>query len=368
MTSPFQLLFWPFVLLFCLSSQAAEICRFEVGNCDLVSDGRCLAKNYACGRYETVISALYLESFAPTTEQKYYLGASLYGLYIGNRAKSLQCEYAQAVKDQLSDFLLDKEERFRKGDGQFGTIENMNQIYHATQILSDLKKVEGCLESALTRSRVNNMAMQFALSGVKEYFITPSSLGQQEIDSITMALRGFVSKASEIETGLAMREIEIETGFRHLENIMGTFATIFGKVTRSDNASKVDVSLEVIEQLEAKSSIFFRDSKLHEKRFRDALGGVSPEEYSNLRTQTIIRAERMLKESSFVLDLLGATLPDPEDSQKPLWILSDEVNKEDDGRTIGKNLNDLHQEWKDFATRAGHCRGSAAKNLWYCKL
>ncbi|MBF0314126.1 MAG: hypothetical protein HQK50_07710 [Oligoflexia bacterium] len=345
-------------------ARAAEICKFEIANCDLLRDNQCLAKNYACGRYDTITSTLYVETYAPTLVQKYYLGAALYGLYVRNRTKSLECEYALAAKDYLSDFLLDKELRYRES-GLFGTSENMNQVYHATQLLNDLASVEGCLESALTRARVQNLASNYTLSGIKDFFLNPSALARQDMDSLNDTLRSFVSNASEIETGLAMREVEIESGFRHLANVLAIFREIFGSVNVRGNS--VEINLDKLTQTENKSSIFFRDSQIHERRFKNALGNISPEEYSNMRTQNLLKASQMLKESAFALDLVGAMLPSPEDAQRPLWLLWSEVNKEDDGKKISTALSEITRDWKNYGVRLGHCSGPGASTRWYCK-
>lgn len=350
-----------------ISVNATDICAFENERCDMRSDNKCLAVNYACGRYETIVSTLYAESFAPTVVQKYYIGASLYGMYVQSRAKSLECEFAKAANEYLTDFLQEKEMRFQES-GQFGTTENMNQIYHATQLLNDLKNVEGCLESALTRSRVIQMSRAFAFSDIKSVFLSPTEESRGHMDSLNIMIRSLVSKASEIETGLSLRDVEVESGRRYLNNVMDIFRDIFGEVeVRRDGG--LNVNLQVLRDLSEKSALYLRDSKRHEDSFKRALGGVTPEEYANLRTNNIILAEEMLKKSAFAIDLVGVLLPSPMDVASPLWQLANQVNQEDEGRMIGKVLVDIRQDWKDYGVRQGHCRGNTpvSSKPWYCR-
>ena len=111
------------------------------------SDAACLERTYACGEYDTIIQALFVERFEPTPDQKYFIGASFYGRHIRERAAGIQCEMVKFSREYLTDYLSGIETRFTDV-GTFGTVRQMDQIYHATQMVADLGDVTGCPESA----------------------------------------------------------------------------------------------------------------------------------------------------------------------------------------------------------------------------
>lgn len=344
---------------------AGQFCTHEIVGCDLVRDDNCLEKTYACGKYQTLIHTLYAEDYAPTTVQKYFLGASLYGLYIRNRAKSLQCEYMKAAKENLEDFLLEKELQFTS-KGTFGTANHMNQTYHATKMINDLKGVSGCLESAYTRSKIERLSKAITMKNAKSVFLAPNDQMKDHLDSIILGLRGFISKASDLETGIVMRRIEIKTGERHLNNIKEIFKEIFGEVQVA--GQDVIVKTDILSELERKSGGYLKEVKLQELEFKQALGGISPEEYSNIRFLNIKEAMDFMKKSAFHINILGEVInADPSKPFGKVWVA---LNSSDGGQEVKDSLAEIKRSWKSYGVESGICEragtGAARTKKWFC--
>lgn len=354
-------------LAFPLSAFSAPVCRQDITNCDPVSDDNCLEKLYACGRYDHIVHTLWTEDFDSTAVQKYFIGVSLYGMYVRSRAKSLQCEYAKGAKENLEDYLMEKEGKFHE-KGTYGTVGHMNQLYHATKILNDLKGLTGCLESAFTRARMKNFAKGVALNEGKSVFLAPSDSMKDMLNSIILAIQGFVSKASDLETGLALRRIEIKTGERYLNNIKVIFKEIFGDVQVTPD-NDVTIKTDVLAGIEKKSSGFLREVNQQEFDFKRALGGVNPEEYSNIRLRNITEAYNMLKKTAFHINMVGEVMN--MDKSRPFGKLWTALNAPDGGLEIKNSLSEIKKSWKNYGNESGLCErvgtGNGRPQRWYCK-
>ena len=345
------------------SSRAQDICRDGLTSCDILTSDTCLAKHYACGGYETIVRTLYAESYAPTVVQKYFIGASLYGLYTRTRSKGLQCEYVRAAREYLDDYLTKKQLEFTSG-GSFGSVGQMNQLYHATKMYEDLKKVTGCLESAYTRARIEAVAQAEAIATSKSFFLNAPDDMKSEFDTIRQALRGFVSKASDLETGMALRRIEIQSGNRHVGIIVEIFADIFGNVTVS--GGDVAISTNTLDSLGQKSERYLTEVEQEEHEFTQALGGISPEAYAQIRAENIRNAQDMLKQSAFHIEMIGELLPT--DKSKPFWTLQKAINAPGAEREAFEGLEKVKNGWKAYGEGSGECRLSTGhKQRWYCK-
>lgn len=340
-----------------------QICTDELASCDLQTNQACLARTYACGRYDTVVRTLFIEDFAPTLDQKYYIGASMYGLYIRARAKSLECEYVKTGKEYLFDYLTAKELEFTTG-GSFGTVVQMDQLYHATRMYDALEAVPGCVESAFTRARVQAIARAEAIDSSKSVFLRPSDQMRASFDTIVLALRSFVSRASDLETGVALRRVEIQSANTHLDVIKAIFAEIFGTVSVENNA--VSVNTATLDGLEQKAGGFLADVEVEQAEFKAALGGVTPEQYADIRTENIRNAEQMLKESAFHINMIGELLPT--DTNRPFWKLWQILNAAGDEKLAADNLAAVKAGWKAHGQSVGICASpSAAQERWYCR-
>lgn len=119
---------------------AQSICAPTLTACDLQSDMACLERHYACGEYDTIISTLFAETFDRTPDQKFYLGAAFYGRQVRERSAGAQCEMVRFARDNLTDYLGTLDAQFNE-TGSFGSVRQMDQIYHANQMLTDLGDV-----------------------------------------------------------------------------------------------------------------------------------------------------------------------------------------------------------------------------------
>ena len=342
---------------------AQQICGSALSQCDLLTDATCLEKTYACGEFDTVIQALFVERFEPTADQKYFIGASFYGRNIRQRAAGVQCEMVKFSREYLTDYLSQIETEFTTS-GTFGTVRQMDQIYHASQMLTDLGNVTGCPESALTRASVEDVARSEAVRYARSVFLEPPPEARSAFDTLLLTLRGFVSKASDLETGIALRRVEIKSAKTHLDAIRSIFSEIFGPVSGTGAALAVDTT--ILDGLQTKTTQMLRSVEVSEAEFKTALGGVTPEQYSDLRNQTVANAENFLKVSAFHINMIGVVLPT--DPAKPFWQLDAEVHADSAAQEAFDDISQIKADWKAHGQATGICaQPAAADRVWYCR-
>lgn len=355
------------VLLALISGQgdarAQEICGAALAACDLQTDIACLEKTHACGEYDTVIQTLFVEDFAPTADQKYYIGAAFFGRHVRERSAGIQCEMVKFSREYLTDYLSTLDLQFTE-TGSFGTVRQMDQLYHATQMLSDLSEVSGCPESALTRARIAVIARSAAVAFAKDVFLHPPGAARDAFDTLVLSLRSFVSRASDLETGIALRRIEIRSAQTHLGAIRGVFGEIFGPV--SGAGATVAVDTRVLDGLQTRTAGMLRDVEIEESAFASALGGVSAEQYAGIRSATVAQAEEFLKVSAFHINMIGVLLPT--DPARPFWRLAAEVGAETPGKAAFADLARIRSDWAAHGATTGICaQPGATARVWYCR-
>lgn len=341
----------------------AQVCGPALAQCDLRDDDGCLKKHYACGNYETIIQTLFVEDAGLTNDQKYFLGGSFYGLYIRERAKGLECEMVKFGREQLTDYLTALQQQFATS-GSFGTVGQMDQLYHGTQMLDALNAVNGCVESAFTRARIQAIARSEALDRSKNVFLNPPTEARQAFDTLMLRLRKFVSDASDLETGIALRRVEIQSARNHLAAIGEIFKKVFGTVSISGTAVTVDSA--TLDGLAAGAAARLATVAAEEADFKAALGGISAEEYAGIRSQNVANAEQLLKESAFHINMIGKALPT--DTAKPFWRLVEALNTPNPGKAASDDLAAIRQAWRERGTQTGVCaQPQAAQRVWFCR-
>lgn len=342
---------------------AQEICGAALAGCDLQRDMPCLERTYACGEYDTVIQTLFVEDFAPTADQKYFIGAAFFGKQVRERSAGVQCEMVKFSREYLTDYLSTLDLQFTE-TGSFGTVRQMDQLYHTTQMLSDLGEVAGCPESALTRARIAAVSRAAAVAFSKDVFLHPPSEAREAFDTLVLSLRSFVSRASDLETGIALRRVEIRSAETHLGAIRDVFTQIFGPVSGSGASLSVDTG--VLDGLHTKTGRMLRDVEIEESAFAAALGDVSAEEYAAIRSDTVARAEEFLKVSAFHINMIGVLLPT--DPARPFWRLAEQVGAETAGKAAHADLLQIREDWAAHGAATGICaQPAAAQRVWYCR-
>ncbi|MBQ0810690.1 MAG: hypothetical protein KBT80_10700, partial [Roseovarius sp.] len=171
---------------------AQAFCGPTITACDLQQDQLCLERVLACGEYDTIIATLFAEDVAPKLDQKFALGAAYFGNHVRARATGVQCRAVVKGREWLRDYLGSVDTEFRQS-ASFGTLAQMRQIYHATQMLGELDQVGGCPESALTRARVQAIAAAEATRFARAIFLTPPDAVADVMGTLNIALRTFVS-------------------------------------------------------------------------------------------------------------------------------------------------------------------------------
>ena len=342
---------------------AQDICGPALSACDIRNDGECLARTYACGEYDLIIAGLFAETLAPTPDQKYYLGAAFFQRQIRERAAGAQCEMVKFAREYLADYLLDVDAEFSRSQS-FGTLRQMDQIYHANRMLSDVGEIPGCPESALTRARIATLAQAEADRYARDVFILPPPPALDAFGTLQLALRGVVSKASDLETGIALRQVELRSAATHLLAVRQIFADIFGPVTGSGTAIATDTT--ILDGLLSRTRDMLREVERQEDAFAAALGGVSPEAYATIRSQTVSQAEAFLKESAFHINMIGVLLPT--DPARPFWQLRARLDAETPGKAAHDGLAQIRADWAAAGQRSGICaQPGAADRVWYCR-
>lgn len=353
------------LLLFCapLAVKAQGFCGAALTACDVQQDTQCLERTLACGAYDTVLATLFVEDAAPTLDQKYAIGASFFGNHIRERSRGRSCEMVVFGRDYLREYLGAVDTAFRE-TGQFGALRQMRQIYQATQMLSELDAVQGCPESALTRARVQAIARAEAVRFARDVFLAPPDAVVDAFGTLQLALRGFVSKASDLETGIALREIEIESAARHLGLIRVLFDEVFGAVSGEGHGISVDSA--ILDDLVADNAARLRRVEIRESAFATALGGVGPEEYADIRTQTVSNAQAFLKASAFHINMIGVLLPT--DPARPFPQVEEAVNAETPARAARDQMAQIREDWRALGAQSGLCAQSgAADRVWFCR-
>jgi hypothetical protein len=344
-------------------SFAQPICGAALAACDLQSDTACLERHYACGEYDTIISTLFAETFDRTPDQKFYLGAAFYGRQVRERSAGAQCEMVKFARDNLTDYLATLDAQFTE-TGSFGSVRQMDQIYHANQILADLGDITGCPESALTRARIATVAQSEAVRYARAVFLNPPSEAREAFDSLLLSLRSFVSRASDLETGIALRRVEISSATTHLGAIRDVFAQVFGPV--SGTGATIAINTAILDGLQTKTTAMLRNVEIEEASFAAALGGISAEEYASIRATTVSNAEAFLKESAFHINMIGMLLPT--DPARPFWQLAKDLAAESAGKAAFDDLRQIREDWAAHGVATGICaQPGAAGRVWYCR-
>ncbi len=344
-------------------AMAQAFCGPSITACDLQQDQLCLERVLACGEYDTIIATLFAEDVAPSLDQKFALGAAYFGNHVRARATGVQCRAVVKGREWLRDYLGTVDTEFRQS-ASFGTLAQMRQIYHATQMLGELDQVGGCPESALTRARVQAIAAAEATQFARAIFLTPPDAVADVMGTLNIALRTFVSQASDLETGIALRRIEIEAAGRVLGNVRGLFDEVFGGVSGEGAALRVDSA--VLEQLMADGRPRLRRVENREDAFRVALGGFGPADYAEVRTETVRTAQGFLKESAFHINMIGVLMPT--DPARPFPQLEGILGADSPANAARDALSLIRADWRALGDANGNCMlPNATERVWYCR-
>lgn len=349
-------------LIFPVLASAQDECGLQLAACDLIVESSCLESHYACGEYDTIIQSLFAERLGLTDDQKYFLGAAFFGKHIRERATGQQCEMVTYGRDNLFEYLSAVSAQF-SDTGSFGALRQMDQIYHASQMIGQLNLISGCPESGFTRARIESIASAEADRYSRTVFLSPPTEASESFGSLQLALRSFVSRASDLETGIALRRVEISSARNHLETIRTIFSEIFGAVTGTGDQLSVDTT--VLKELEQTTQKRLRDVEIKETEFSAALNGVDPEQYAQIRADTVANAQGFIRHSAFHINMIGILMPT--DPARPFWQLVEAVNAEGPGKAARDDLAKIRQDWATFGEEQGICSQPGSDNLWYCE-
>lgn len=236
-----------------LFSTGFDVCSANK-KCSIENDDECLKMAYACGKYYQIVSVLKLETNRMDRIKQYFLGSAYYGLFFQSDLITDKCKYRKKAKSLLKDYLIVVKKTYSV-DGDY---YERQYTYHAAKTLKVLESFSGCVDdgmtiedakSYITEKIVFIMENIFTSDDQKKSGIDISAAKEEMLKQVNFV----VSKASEFQTTLSMKLIELKSAERHLENIANVFISDFGakngeKSIRSDSSVKDFTQLEKLEQ------------------------------------------------------------------------------------------------------------------------
>lgn len=216
---------------------------------------KCLYVNIACGKYKEIISVLTMEVTGISLKEKYFLGSAYYGLFFRASLQDDKCQYARSAKNVLRDYLLQMSRAYHKDDGgNWGTSFDMQLVYHATKMYKNLDQFSGCLNDGMTYEEASILVKEQTVSFIDNIFLDSSNKEISDAKkSIFDKVNDIISKASDFETKMAMKIVELNTAERHLNEIALVFQNEFGIDKKADlNKIKVLDDYAILSSLKNK--------------------------------------------------------------------------------------------------------------------
>jgi hypothetical protein len=331
---------------------------------------QCLQKLLACGKYETVVNGLDVGLQKPNSIQKYFIGAAHYGLSVETTVAADRCFHVQSANVNLAQYLTAALNEFNSV-GSFVS-HNVAHIGHATKIVNDLSRDNKCIQESLNREQIAVITESLAHEYIKSMFFAPKkecaalgkSTGAEYLATVSCNMQDIVTMASDIETGIALRKVELVALDKHLGNAQ-TPGIIDDVKFISSKMNKIEeLGLEMLDKTEKLKAVFL--AKVSEI-------GISIDDLKQLAADNIRLLEELVNQASYELDLFIAFFDFNQNSLlKQLYsnlgiqISSNSVTSDRD--SINKTVEDIEQLWNTSAKGDPiRCNGGFS-NAWYCKL
>lgn len=307
----------------------------------------CAELQLACGFSELVLGNL--GSVEPKTPaQHYFMGAAYHDLFVRSRAKALQCEYLYAARAELGSFLDSAQETYTK-ESTFGTAAEMRNVYHASKILEETKRVPGCVESGIPLRDLPALGRRYAEERLDTLFLNDEGTDAltrhavEEIAKVRSTAQDVISKASAIETGIGLREEETALVSSHLDRVA---ETTFTEAELTKARTFVTGLKTTVDQRAAdlKKALEF-----------------TPEEYEGERRKAVAEARKTVVGLDATALLLQDTFP-ATDRAKPFWRLR-ELTTTAGPASLGGALATIAKQWKAKPL----CSTANAAAYWYCQ-
>ncbi|WP_141733565.1 hypothetical protein [Oligoflexus tunisiensis] len=346
---------------------AEQFCTSSyLSSCASLSDEACLIKYHACGEYDAIIQHFAAEDSSSLAVARYFKGVSYHGLYVRNRAKSLQCQFAKLARTELAAYLY-----LMKDKGLQNPVD-FDRVYLASKIIDGLRTVTGCLENGVTEDEIRFRVADYADKRLKSLFIGGSSddaLGmaiQNTKSNLQTTISGFVTKAVKLETQVELRATALVASQERLGLIAKAFDEALGttSITRNGKGDvnglgfQLDASRGLI-QAQNKSGAWREKVGSVERELLAAFDGMNINDYEKARQNFVIRGRYTRDEATSHLNL-NTRITQP----SALASIKTEIQNPLDANGPAAAISRIEKSLRESANGAAEC---AFYSPWFCQ-
>ncbi len=343
---------------FCSSSYLAS--------CSMLQDDACLTKYHACGQYDAIIQHFAAEDGSGNVASRYFKGVSYHGLFVRNRAKSLQCQFAKSARTELAAYLY-----MMKDKGLADPID-FDRVYLASKIIDSLRTVSGCLENGVTEDEIRFRVADYADKRLKSLFIGGSAsdaLGvaiQNTKSNLQTTISGFVNKAVKLETQVELRRTALVASQERLGLIAKAFDETLGtaQVVRNERGDVNGLGLQLgssrgLIQAQLKTVAWRVKVESIERQLLAAFDGLNVNDYEKARQNFVIRGRYTRDEATSNVNL-NTTLTQGE----ALAGIKTEIQSPLDQNGPAATIARIEKSLRESANGSAEC---AFYSPWYCQ-
>jgi hypothetical protein len=337
-----------------------------LASCSSLDSDECLTKYHACGQYDAIIQHFAAEDSSGGAVARYFKGVSYHGLYVRNRAKSLQCQFAKSARTELAAYLY-----IMKDKGLTDPVD-FDRVYLASKIIDSLRTVSGCLENGVTEDEIRFRVADYADKRLKSLFIGGSSndaLGvaiQNTKSNLQTTISGFVTKAVKLETQVEMRRTALVASQERLGLIAKAFEDNLGTIQVTSNERgdvnglglKVDSSRGLV-QAQIKSGAWREKVESIERQLLAAFDGVNVNDYEKARQNFVIRGRYTSEEATSNLNLNTKIT-----QTAPLAAIKAEIQSPLDQNGPAATIARIEKSLRESANGSAEC---AFYSPWFCQ-
>ncbi len=335
-----------------------------------ISD-RCLTLYQACGRYLDIVEHYRTEQL-PDLRQWYYLGVAYHGLYLRNRSAAARCQFGEAARLALLQYLRESSK-----DGGYNDQRIFQQSYHATKLLESVKDIAGCQSDGVTYSELYTTTLAHGREIAEGLFLgdpppgpLATAVATTKADMQT-AIRGFISKAANIESQLALRRTAMDQSDTRVNSIWVGLTRDFGATgskTDTNGTKPVIASLALPaggSPFRAQMSLYTGSSGIEQHTkdvlasLNQAMGTAKISDYENARS-TLVGYARDAQAASATA-IVRAQAADVNSSILALRAKTPALR----ATSTTAYFQDIKAKWKSYGTQIGAC--TQPPTPWYCK-
>jgi hypothetical protein len=336
-----------------------------LNSCSSLNDEDCLVKYHACGQYDAIIQHFAAEN-SSTAVSRYFKGVSYHGLYVRNRAKSLQCQFAKQARTELAAYLY-----LMKDKGLANPVD-FDRVYLASKIIDGLKTVTGCLENGITEDEIRFRVIDYADKRLKSLFIggpSNDALGmaiQNTKSNLQTTIGGFVNKAVKLETQVELRATALVASQERLGLIAKAFDEALGtsQLTWNEKGDVNGLGLKLdpmrgLTSAQMKTEGWREKVASVERELLAAFDGVNINDYEKARQNFVIRGRYTREEATSNINL-NTKITQP----AALAAIKAEIQNPLDVNGPAAAISRMEKNLRESAYGSAEC---AFYSPWYCQ-